>query len=158
MKKLFLLILTVSLSVATLSCSGDDNTDPVNNNPTELLTMKVNGVQKSFNIFNVEDDSNGTLNWVSVQGSQSGNASEVVNFQIDGNGAVGATAFTSFDYNIGNKTYANTYETGEFTMNVVTNSPSRLKGTFSGLLEYYNIDTQQIESVTVTEGSFDISR
>jgi phage shock protein PspC (stress-responsive transcriptional regulator) len=54
--------------------------------------------------------------------------------------------------------YANTYETGEFTMNVVTNTNSRVKGTFSGALEYYNIDTQQVESVTVTEGSFDLSR
>ncbi len=157
MKKLFLYFLTVSLLVVNSSCSDDDSTNSVNN-PTEILSMKVNGVQKSFNTFNVEDNSNGTLNWVSVQGAQSGNASEVVNFQIDGDGAVGEGAFTSFDYNVGNKTYANAYETGEFTMNVVINSDSRIKGTFSGLLNYYNMNTQQFETVSVTEGSFDISR
>lgn len=157
MKKLFLYILTVSLLVANFSCADDDSTNPVNS-PAEILSMKVNGVQKSFNTFNVEDNSNGTLNWVSVQGSQSGNASEIVNFQIDGNGTIGAGAFTSFDYNVGNKTYANAYETGEFAMNVEINSNSRLKGTFSGLLNYFNTNTQQVETVSVTEGSFDISR
>jgi hypothetical protein len=158
MKKLFLLLLTVSLSVTNFSCSGDDNADAVNNTPANVLTMKVNGVQKSFNTFNVDDNSNGTVNWVSVQGSQNGSLSEEINFQIDGNGAVGQGAFTSFDYIAGDKTYAAAYETGEFTMNVITNNNSRLRGTFSGVLKYYNIDTQQVETATVTEGTFDITR
>lgn len=50
MKKIVLFALLASFGFATVSCSGDDSSEPINQNPQTggTVTLKVNGEAKTL--------------------------------------------------------------------------------------------------------------
>ena len=148
MKKLILVFVII---VVTISCTSDSS-----DSTTQTLSMKVNGIYKEFNDFNVI----------------SGDFHEGYMYIIDGTYVNGTSIYDegvvlelfrdvqvaqelSIRYNIfENSDWRGYHEEywNPLTYVIEINSPTRVKGTFSGILIGY-----EVEPVIITEGKFDIS-
>lgn len=156
MKKLFLFLTLSSLSISLNSCSGDDSNDSVNP-ANSTLSMKVNGTVKTYNTVAVSQDDQGNGDvYLTVTASQAGSPNDLVNFSTYV-GETGIYAIYQFEviYN-GQAFNAGFGGNGNLNNNVIVNSNNRLQGTFSGTITRYNNQTQQEETINVTEGSYNI--
>ncbi|NBL64904.1 hypothetical protein GV828_06790 [Flavobacterium sp. NST-5] len=152
MKKLFLFVSAIGIMTTLNSCSGDDDS---NSNPGQntggSISVKINGVSKTFNNVVVDKDTfvedGETITELGITGTIGNSATEVIMFGVE-MGDVGADATFSFRYLNGTNQY---FDNGELSSVVQTNSNNKLKGNFSGRLSGSG------NTVDLTEGSYDIS-
>ena len=148
MKKLCLLVLTVAMSFAALSCSDSDN-EALNKLPTGEMTFMVDGIQKSYNNVTVvqKPQSDGSI-VLEVTGSQNGDATEYIRFRVR-KFNTGANRATRWYYtNDSNSAESEEIEGVDYDVdsNITQNSNNRLRGTFGGTL--YNLYSQRIVYIT----------
>lgn len=159
MKKLFLFTCLSALALSFNSCSDDDNKSNETDGTSGTVTLKVDGVAKTYNTITVNEESDTyegeTYNWLTVTASPEGSASEFVTIEIEKD-AVGADAADYFEYVENNRSFTMDWDT--FNINTLTNNNDKLKGTFAGTVSYWDNDTQETVTKTVTEGTFDINR
>lgn len=137
MKKLFLFVAAVALTVSLNSCSSDSDGG-------SSMSMKVNGTKKTFKTLAISFG--GTTNVFGYIGSID-NPTEEVSFAIASGTGDKVTGFT-YD----NAT--DSYDATTFTSNVTVNSSTKAKGTFSGTVEPF-IGTGA--DLVITEGTFSAS-
>lgn len=134
MKKLFLFVSAVALTVSLNSCSSDSDGG-------SSMSMKVNGVKKTFK---TEAFKVGTTTNVYGYIGDIDNPTEDVNFALASGTGDKVTGF-SYSNADGN------YDATTFTSNVTVNSTSSAKGTFSGTVAPF---IGAGASLTITEGTF----
>ena len=133
MKKLFLFVSAVALSVSLNSCSSDSGGG-------SSMSMKVNGTKKTFKTVAV--DFGGTTNVYGYIGNAD-NPTEEVSFAL-ASGTGDKVAGFSYD------NADNSYFDNVFTSNVTVNSATSAKGTFSGTVQPLGAGADLI----ITEGTF----
>jgi len=142
MKKLFLFLAVAAFAV---SCSSDDN----GGGGSDSITFKANGTSKSMSNIQVEEESDGEGGaYLTVTGSIGG-VTEIFTFESY-TGELGADAAWAFGYLADGHEY---YDNGDLNVVVETNNGSRIKGTFAGTM----LDWESSETVTITDGKFDIT-
>ena len=139
MKKLFLFVSVVALTVTLNSCSSDSD------GGGKSITFKVGGVSKSFSTI-VAAEGGGVV-FVTAYNGTASDPGESVQFTIN-SGETGAGKVTNFGYT---SPGGNDFEGNPLTSNVTTNSGSSVKGTFSGTL-----DGVSGSDLIMTEGNFSI--
>jgi|GEM_PF-5575363 hypothetical protein len=144
MKKIFLF--AAAFATVLTSCSDDDSSS--NGGSNAPLTVKINGTQKNFT--NVEVDLTGQR--VTVV-AMSTSHSEILSFETD-LGYTGEDHIFYVEYMKDNKIYYET-ETGT-TSNVEVNTEHLLKGTFSSTLETFDDNGENPETLTLTNGKFNL--
>jgi hypothetical protein len=134
MKKLFLFVSAIALSVSLNSCSSDDDGG-------STVSMKVDGVKKNFKttIYSFA----GTTSVYGYTGNVD-NPTEEVEFDLAT--GTGANKVTNFNY----YTATSDYTPVTLTSNVTKNDAGSAKGTFSGTLEPFGAG----DDVIITEGTF----
>ena len=148
MKKLFLFVSAVALTVMLNSCSSDSGSGVGG-----TITMKINGISKTFNTVVVYENTFGEETELTVTGTET-DATGSVSFLLR-KGDVGANVIYDFEYYDG-LLY---YDYSGFSTSVTTNSAgNKLAGAFSGtLLGYYdNGGTMGTMSVALTNGTFSV--
>ncbi len=159
MKKLFLFVAALTLSLTSCS-SDDDKGGNGGGGGNSELKVTIDGVQKIFNTIdvNVYDQEDGYGNRT-ITASIDNNPSEIIVFSIV-KGDTGSDALYNFKYEK-NGTEYRPNNGGFLTSIAQTNSNGRLKGTFIGKLIYRDYDYENweevIEEIELTNGSFDIS-
>ncbi|UPT71774.1 MAG: hypothetical protein M0D53_05510 [Flavobacterium sp. JAD_PAG50586_2] len=134
MKKLFLFVSAVALTVSLNSCSSDSDGGG-------SMSMKVNGTKKTFKTIAYNS---GSVNSVYGYIGNIDTPTESIDFDL----ATGTgDKVINFEYSSDG---SNTYIDGAFTSDVTTNSTSSVKGTFSGTLVKIGGGTD----LTITEGTF----
>jgi len=144
MKKIFLF--AAAFAAVLTSCSDDDSSS--NGSSNAPLTVKINGAQKNFT--NVEVDLTGQRVTVVAMSS---NHSEILSFETD-LGYTGDDQVFYVEYMKDNKTYYET-ETGT-NSNVEVNTEHLLKGTFSSTLETFDDNGENAQTLTLTNGKFNL--
>jgi type 1 fimbria pilin len=133
MKKLFLFVSAVALSVSLNSCSSDSDGG-------SSMSMKVNGVKKTFKTTAV--NFGGTTNVYGYIGNAD-NPTEEVSFALaSGTG----DKVTGFNYDNADGSFFDSTLTSDVTVNSATNA----KGTFTGNIA----NISGTSTLTVTEGTF----
>jgi hypothetical protein len=157
MKKLLLFVSLTAMALSLNSCSDDDSSSDGGNGGS--LTMKLNGISKTYNTVTVSatpDGEGGT--YLMVTGSPDGSSSEKISFVVM-QGDLGSDVAYNADLTVnGDTTYF-----GSMNSNILVNTENatgktnQLKGTFSGKITEWNNDTQVEDTVyTVTDGAFDV--
>ncbi|MES2411503.1 MAG: hypothetical protein V4535_08680 [Bacteroidota bacterium] len=141
MKKLFLFVSAVALTVTLNSCSSDDE------DGGDSISFKIGGVTKSFNTI-VAAEGGGTV-FVSAYNGTASDPGESVSFTIP-SGETGANRVDNFSYT---SPGGNDFTGNPLTSDVTTNSGSLVKGTFSGTLDG-GVSTSDL---VMTDGKFDIT-
>ena len=156
MKKLFLFVSAIALTVSLNSCSKSDSSSSVGG----TITMKINGTSKTFNTVVVDEhvyyagttDEYTELTATGIVGTD---ATEYVTFTTD-KGVLGSDAIYSFEYYKNGQTYYS-YGGGGFAANVTTNNTSKkLIGSFSGILNGNDSTTGDPITVSLTNGTFNV--
>jgi hypothetical protein len=134
MKKLFLFVSAVALSVSLNSCSSDSGGG-------STLSMKVDGTNKTFKVIAFQFGGA-----TSVHGyiGNIDSPTETVDFDLAS--GTGADKVTGFSYD----TADDFYTPVTFTSNVTANSASSAKGTFSGTVEPFGGGANKV----ITNGTF----
>lgn len=164
MKKILLLLSIFSFAISATSCSDDGSNATENNETPALIKFKIDGVQKNFVDVIINEEvitSNGEAQtWLTVTGTEAGDSEEYILFEVL-EGEVGADVMYDPSwkyYNNGEMYYGWIMTEGSSMSNVVqVNDAEKLKGTFSGSFRKYDNENNLV-SVQVTEGSFDINR
>ena len=152
MKKLFLFVTAITAMTFLNSCSSDDNADSNSGgNLGGTISLKIDGVSKTFN--NVIVNKNETENYTEllVTATMGNSTTEVISFGVEA-GNVGTYATYDFRYANGTNTFS---DSGQLNSVVQINSNNKLKGNFSGSMTNHSSSTQ--ENVNFSEGSYDIS-
>ena len=150
-------ILAFVIIVITISCKNDSS--HIDSSPvitTQTLSMKVNGVYKQFNDFNVTsgeyyEGHRYIIDGIYVNRTSIYDEGIVLELFRD----VQIAQELTIRYNILENSEWRGYheENGHpLTYGIEINSPTRLKGTFSGVLI-----GNEVEPITIIEGKFDIS-
>ena len=134
MKKLFLFVSAIALTVSLNSCSSDSDGGA-------RMSFKVDGIKKSFKTFIYSFG--GTTSVYGYTGNVD-NPTEEVEFDLTT--GTGADKISNFSY----YTATNDYSPVLFSSNVTTNSASSAKGTFSGTVEPFGSGADLV----ITEGTF----
>ena len=157
MKKLFLFLAVAALGFT--SCSDDDD----NNNPTYTtggtVTMKINGVQKTYTTISVDrelytGETPGDDEYLlSVTASENGSATEFVTFDIweNSNGAGGIDWIT---YVTDGDNYS---QWGNFNSNVLASNNHELGANFSGEMIIGYDENNDLVVDEITEGSINVT-
>jgi hypothetical protein len=151
MKKLYLLVFTLTMGLTVSSCS-EETTEPLNK-PYGEMTFVVDDVQKAYNNVQVTEYVNSAgEKFLNVVGSNNGVPGEYLAFRIKKyqTGSNLATRWAySKDSNLAKRMQVDGVEYN-LDSHISLNSDNRLRGTFSGKLynEYSNI------VVTIDEGEF----
>ncbi|MDI1316340.1 hypothetical protein [Flavobacterium sp.] len=134
MKKLFLFVSLIAVTVSLNSCSSDSDGG-------SSMSLKVDGVKKNFKtvIFSF----GGTTSVYGYTGNVDTPTEEV---EFDLATGTGAGKVTNFNY----YTATTDYTAVTFTSNVTENSATSAKGTFSGTVEPFGAGAD----VVITEGTF----
>ncbi len=140
MKKLFLFVSAVALTVTLNSCSSDSD------GGGKSITFKIGGVSKSFSTI-IAAEASGVV-FVTAYNGTSTDPGESVQFTIN-SGETGANKVTNFSYT---SPGGNDFEGNPLTSNVTTNSGSSVIGTFSGTLEGVSSS-----DLIMTDGNFSVS-
>jgi hypothetical protein len=151
MRTIILFIASFAMATGLISCSDSTNDSP--DTSPDVVTFKVDGTQKTFtnvqvteSVYIIDDINIPTYN---VLATNQDNEGEYIAFQIqqDYTGTAGLYTLIYNDAE-GNHTIAD-----NFSMNITSNTNSRLAGAFSGPLFQQEIEP----SVNISEGSFDIN-
>ncbi len=154
MKKFFLAVFVVAISVATLSCnkSDDDGGDGGDGMLTQTISARIDGELVTFNNIIVDRYSFGGFTELDITATISGSTQRLLEFYTV-IGDVGSDAIQDFYY-IKDGVYYHPYNQGGNLTTVTTkNNGSRLEFSFSGTLVGYNEQTQEEVSVTLESGS-----
>lgn len=156
MKKAFLLFVATAALTLT-SCSGDDSPSTPKEledlTPVGTVTMKVNGVEKTFNtiVMNVQVSESSGEKYLYFTASQNGSATEMISFGT-AEGVVGAGQMTGIEcFTGGVQAYT------DFATNVLVNNNEVYKASFSGSYTTWDQSLQNPTTTTVTEGNVNIS-
>lgn len=150
MKKVFFLMLVAGIALPFSSCSEDNNSSP-----SDSVTMRVGGVQKTFDTV-VVTETPYTLDGVdyvdlTITASMSGNPDETLTFGA-GKGFTGTDNSWGYSYLLNSVAYNEDEIANPMSSNITVNSDNRLAGTFSGPLT-----SDASSSVDITQGTFDIT-
>jgi hypothetical protein len=155
MKKLLKLFVLFILAFSANSCSSDSGTS----SPHGTLTATIDNVARTFYtvVVNQEefpaDGENPAYTMLTVTASDNNSTAQYFTFSLI-KGEIGADAAFAFSYVDNGTTY---YDSGAFSNFVQTNSNNKvLEGTFSGTLSDEMSNPGNVETVTITGGSFDI--
>ncbi|MGQ2982628.1 hypothetical protein [Flavobacterium sp.] len=143
MKKIF--FFAAACAAMLTSCSDDDSSSSGGSNAP--LSVKVNGTLKKFS--NVEVELEGQRVYVVAMST---NHSEILSFETD-LGYTGDGYVFYVQYVKDNTIY---WEGENTTSNVEVNTENRLKGTFGATVESYNDNGDVDETLTLTNGKFDL--
>lgn len=147
-----LFITLISLNFA--SCGSDDtpNDDGIQDLTSEI-SVDINGNNVVFDTVVIgEYEDNGT-NYRSVSATIGNDTNTLMTFAIPIN-QTGSDLFYDFYFVQNGKSY---FEINTFLNNVIiTNSDKKLTGNFSGDVQY-NIDGQNFETLTFSNGSIDLN-
>lgn len=153
MKKFFLSVFVVTLSVLTISCgSDDDNNDEDNGGSQEQLTVNIDGQQLTFDSIIVGQTvfSDGTE--LDVTATIGGGTGRIITFYTYV-GDVGANAILNFTYTL-DGVYYSAFSSGTNLVTVVNvNNGARLEVNFSGILAGYDEVIQEEVFVTIENGT-----
>jgi len=154
MKKAFLLfVATVALTLT--SCSGDDSSSsstPEDLTPVGTVTMKVDGVLKTYNTIAMTEYIDGGQEYRSFTASQNGSSSELVKFHTK-IGVVGASSYIGFEY----VTNSISQQLSPST-NILVNNDEALKINFSGLYQTgFDMEIGEPTYSYITDGVIDIT-
>ena len=138
MKKLFLFVSAIAITLSLNSCSKDSN------GGGGSMSLKINGTKKSFKT--IAFSFQGITDVYGYIGSLENPTEEVSFVLTSGTG----DKITDFTYD----TVDDSYDALTFTSNVTVNSVNSAKGTFSGTLKPF-LGTG--ENLTITEGTFSAS-
>lgn len=144
MKKIFLF---VAMAAMFSACSGDDDSKKADKNAPVVVT--IDGKKTAFN--NVTTHIAGYRIYVTAM---TDNNAEVLKFESD-MGYTGDDSIYYMEYVKGQKQYSD-YDS-PITSNVEVNTEYMLKGTFHGSLVMYDDEGEATETVTLTNGSFNIA-
>ncbi|MET0758848.1 MAG: hypothetical protein ABWZ56_00395 [Flavobacterium sp.] len=147
MKKIFLFMLVSLLTLSLNSCSKDNDSTPAGSS----LTMKVGGVQKTFNTITVNEIPYDDYVDLIITASNNGSTSEFVTFGI-GKGDMGAGHSWGFEYTLNDVVYTEGDVIRTISSNATANSDNKLVGTFSG-----TVTSGDNATIELSQGSFDIS-
>lgn len=140
-------MLVTSLTLSLNSCSKDDNSTPTGNS----VTMKVGGVEKTFNTVVVNQVPYDDYIDLIITASNNGSTTEFVSFGIS-KGDTGAGHSWGFEYTLNGMLYSEGEAISTVSSNATTNSDNKLIGTFSG-----TVTSSENVSLDLTQGSFDIT-
>lgn len=143
MKNLFLLLITAA-AISLSSCSAEDNGFSASGPGEGSIIATFDATVKNFTNTFVTQQSSGNNIVLSVTGTVTGSNPEIFSIELN-KGQTGGNVISNFKYSKNGVGYPTT-----FTTIVSINSDNHLKGTFSGTIAGNN------ETITVTEGSFDI--
>ncbi|RTY89368.1 hypothetical protein [Flavobacterium sp. GT3R68] len=150
MKKVFLLMLVAGLTLPFNSCSSDNNSTP-----GDSVTMRVGGVQKTFDTVAVTQTpyTQDGVDYVdlTIVASMSGNPDETVTFGA-AKGFTGTGNSWGYSYLLNSVEYNEDELNNPMNSNITVNSNNHLVGTFSGPLT-----SSGNASVDITQGTFDIT-
>lgn len=151
MKKVFLLMLVAGLTLSFSSCSEDNN----NSTPGDSVTMRVGGVQKTFDTVVVTETpyTQDGVEYVDllVVASMSGNPDETLTFG-GGKGYTGSGNTWGFYYRLNGVEYHEDELANPLSSNITVNSDNHFVGTFSG-----QVTSSANTTVDITEGTFDVT-
>lgn len=160
MKKLFLFVTMLSLSL--VSCSDDDSNpaQPQENLPT-AISYKVDGVLKVSNDVDITlSDDEGRV-WMQIRSQAINDASSFIDLDLHQNDlGTGKTEmfYTKILTGINPMHFRmSSLNDPNFTVNVTRNDTQALSGTFSGTLWYDSTNGDDMP-VQISEGSFYINR
>ena len=149
MKKIFLFLVLTTMGFTINSCSSDDSS------PTGTVTFKVDGVQKTLKIINVNEYKNlaGTADeftQISVYASsRTVDGAVIFSFRKGGLGNI----ISDFTYVLGGD--VGYQQSASFSSAVTANgNDKKLMGTFSGHVG--SSDGTDINDLNITEGTFNI--
>ena len=163
--------LTLFALLLIVSCSSSDDDGGGSNISFDKANVTIAGSLKNFNIVVVQESTE-TIDFGSTQDpalivslSSTQNTDEILRFIVTKN-EVGANIFDEMTFvDVRNNNYrystvlvtCNTCPTDPATITsfVETNTSTRMKGTFSGTLSYFNSETEVYETVDMTGGTFD---
>lgn len=147
---------------ALISCEDDNSSNSAT--PDNNLSIKIENTDFVFDDISVvrtpyEDEGIAYVD-IYVTAKLSSNPNREFQFYLD-ELQVGANEVLYFMYEKDQvlyefSGYQPSEDTAVMSSNVTENTGSRVKGTFSGNLTNYNSTTMLYESVTVTNGSFDV--
>lgn len=140
-------MLVTTLMLSLNSCSKDDNSDPTGNS----VTMKVGGVEKTFNTVVVNQIPYEDYIDLIITASNNGSTTEFVTFGISKDD-IGAGHSWGFEYTLNGMLYSEGEAVSTVSSNATTNSDNKLIGTFSG-----TVTSSENVSLDLTQGSFDIT-
>ena len=140
MKKLFLFVSVIALTVSLNSCSSDSGSGG------KSVSFKIGGVSKSFST--VAAAETGGFVFVTAFNGSSTTQTESVSFTI-ATGETGANKVMNFSYTTPG---GSSFFGDPITSDVTTNSGSSVKGTFSGTLQ--GISSSDL---IMTDGKFSVS-
>jgi len=140
MKKLFLFVSLIALTVSLNSCSSDSD-----GGGGKSISFKIGGVNKTFSTIAAAE--NGGFVFVTGFNGTASSQTESVSFTI-ATGATGANKVSNFTYTTQG---GNSFIADPLTSDVTTNSGSSVKGTFSGTLQGVSSS-----DLIMTEGKFSV--
>ena len=140
MKKLFLFVSAVALTLTLNSCSSDSG------GGSKSISFKIGSVSKSFSTI-IAAESGGIV-YVTAYNGTASEPGESVSFTIN-SGQTGAGKVMNFSYT---SPGGNDFTGNPLASDVTTNSGSSVKGTFSGTL-----DGGVGSDLFMTDGKFSVS-
>jgi len=155
MRNIILILCILAASLHLNSCTSDHEAGTVNDIP-DTLTLTIDGQVKNFTSVNVVESSvtdtneNQTIPTYNILATNSSDDGEFVAFQLRRN-YTGPGGLYEFIYNNGQGSHS---FGDNFTFITTQNSPNVLIGEFSGPLY---IENSELPSVTITNGSFNIT-
>lgn len=158
MKKFFLGLFVITSLSLTTACSSDDDNNGGGSQGGEL-TVTIDGQTLTFNAIIVDEDiyteGNETYTELDVTATINGDTSRIIQFGLE-TGDTGADAIYYFVYTENGVNYTYNFN-GEFNTVVSVNDGSSIVMTFAGTLEGYNETTQEVVSVSLTEGNLSVN-
>ena len=148
MKKVFLFVSVLVLTLSLNSCSNSDNGSSIGG----TVTVTIDGQAKTFNTIDVHqqvfhEGTTDELTELSISALIGTSSTEIITFNLE-KGNLGTEAIYDFRYKNGNFYYYGSYT------NVTTNSTNRkLIGIFSGTA---SDSSEPPTSVVLSNGSFNI--
>lgn len=156
MKKIALFLTTV---LVLISCSKDDETAPIAAPQPSVIKATVNGVNKTYNVISFSEVTyTGAYagDYLKLTASINGSATDNIEFQIKKNQTGISAKGTITLINNGVAHYDSFIgESYEINLNVTANNASKITGSFSGNIGYFDSNTGQMEPTTVTNGTIE---
>lgn len=149
MKYLFLFVAVATFGLIT-ACSSDDNGG--GEKGTSELKVTINGVEKTFNTFNINETKGGNWKELEITATIDYQVDEIISFkvlEINGNSA---TKVMDFLYTRNGVEFEEGGENSFFSSLVETSKNGKLKGSFIGLLRSYTVS----DTIELSDGTFEV--
>ena len=147
MKKIYLFILALFLTLFLVACTSDGQS----NKPISNLTMKVGGVVKNFTAITVKEVPYSDYTDLIITARNNENPTEYVTFGL-GKGDIGIGHTWGFEYTLNGIYYSEALGGNGINSTVVINESNKLTGTFSG-----TVTSSENIILELTQGAFSIT-